>query len=118
MTRKLTCIECPKGCVLSVEVEKDKVVKVSGNLCPKGLVYAASEIENPARILTSAVLGKGLDLKMIPVRTDRPIPKSRLMEAMREIKNLKIEKEVHLGDVIAENFLGLGVNLISTRETK
>ena len=118
MTRKLTCIECPKGCVLSVEVEGDKVVKVSGNLCPKGLVYAASEIENPARILTSAVLTFGQDLKMIPVRTDRPIPKSRLMEAMRKIRRLKIDKPVQVSDVIVQNFLGLGVNLISTRGTK
>jgi CxxC motif-containing protein len=118
MTRKLTCIECPKGCVLSVEVEGAKVVKVSGNLCPKGLTYAAAEIENPQRILTSTVLAKGLPLKMVPVRTDRPIPKGRLMEAMREIRRLRIDKPVQVGDVIAQNFLGLGVDLISTRETK
>jgi len=118
MIRKLTCIECPKGCVLSVEVEGDKVIKVSGNLCPKGLAYAAAEIESPLRILTSTVLTKGLDLKMVPVRTDRPIPKSRLIEAMREIRRLKIDQPVSVGKVIAENFLGLGVNLIVTREGK
>ena len=86
MIKNLTCIECPKGCVLSAEIESGEVVKVSGNLCPKGLPYASSEIENPTRILTSTVLAKGLSLKMVPVRTDRAIPKPRILEAAQEIR--------------------------------
>ena len=115
MIKKLICIECPKSCGLTVDIENYKVVKVTGNLCPKGIPYAASEIENPLRILTSTVLAKGLALKMVPVRTDQPIPKPRLLEAMKEVRRLKIEKEVRLGDVIVQNFLGLGVNLVATR---
>lgn len=116
MVRKLTCIECPKGCSLSVKVKLGAVVMVSGQKCPKGRLYASSEIENPLRTLTSCVLAQGMPFKMVPVRTDRPIPKGLLLEAMAEVKRLKVKKRVHTGDVIARDFLGLGVNLVVTRE--
>ncbi len=116
MIKELTCIECPEGCVLSVDIENCKVVKVTGHKCPKGEKYAKDEIENPLRILASTVLARGLTLKMVPVRTDRPIPKDRIMDAMREIKKIRIDKEVRTGDVIAADFLALGVNLIATRD--
>ncbi len=116
MYKNLICIECPKGCGLSVGIENCRVVKVAGNLCPKGKEYAISEIENPARILTSTVLSEGLALKMIPVRTAAPIPKAKILEAMKGIKRIKINKPVSTGEIIVKNFLGLGVSLISTRQ--
>ncbi len=117
MMKKLTCIECPKGCRLTVDVADDKVVKVAGNECPKGEGYAVFEIENPSRILTSTVSGQGLNLKMIPVRTDNPIPKSRIFDAMEEIKKIRVKRPLNAGDIIVKDFLNLGVNLIATRKT-
>ena len=116
MIRKLTCIECPQGCLLSVDVENGKVAKVTGNKCPKGEKYAESEIENPTRVLTSSVLAEELPLRMIPVRTDRPIPKSAMSKAMAQIKKIKVKQFLHMGDIIVKDFLGLGVNLIATRD--
>jgi CxxC motif-containing protein len=116
MIKTITCIECPVGCALSVDIENCRVIKVSGNKCPKGEPYAASEVENPLRILTSAVLSRNLPLKMVPVRTDKPIPKSRIMEAMAEVKKIKVNKSLKVGETVAANFLGLDVNLIATRD--
>ena len=115
MIKLLTCIECPKGCPLSIEIESCRVIKTSGNECPKGEEYAIQEIEDPMRILTSAVLAEELSLKMVPVRTDKPIPKKRLAEAMEEAKKIRLKEPVKAGSVIVENFLGLGVNLLATR---
>ncbi|MBU4305132.1 MAG: DUF1667 domain-containing protein [Candidatus Omnitrophica bacterium] len=115
MNKRLTCIECPRGCVLSIEIENGKIVSLKGNECPKGEKYAAAEVENPLRILTSAVLAEGLDLKMVAVRTDKPIPKAKLFAAMEEIKKIRLSHPVRCGEVIAENFLGLGVRLLATR---
>ena len=117
MTKKLTCIECPISCALSVDVENCKAVKISGNKCPKGETYAVSEIENPLRVLTSAVVCENLPLKMLPVRTDNPIPKARLMEGMNEIKKIRIKKPVAAGEVLIKNFLGLNADLIAARDT-
>jgi len=115
MIKKFTCIECPRSCVLNVEIENCRVVKVSGNKCPKGEIYARNEVENPLRILTSTVLTEGLPLKLLPVRTDQPIPRSKVAGAAAVIKKLKVNKPVRAGDVIVADFLGLGVNLVATR---
>ncbi|MBI5206554.1 MAG: DUF1667 domain-containing protein, partial [Candidatus Firestonebacteria bacterium] len=90
MIKKITCIECPKGCPLSVAIENNKVVSVEGYICKKGEKYAVNEIENPVRIVTSTVLAQGLSLKMIPVRTDKPISKNKIFDAMNEIKKIRI----------------------------
>jgi CxxC motif-containing protein len=116
MTRIIRCIDCPKGCSLSVDIENSKVVSISGNECPKGEKHAISEVENPVRILTSSVLSNALAMKMIPVRTDGPIPKNAQKKAMEEIKRIRINQPVCVGTVIVENFLELGINLIATRD--
>ena len=116
MNKHLTCIECPKGCALSVDIENCRVVKVSGNQCPKGRDYASSEVENPLRILTAVVLSVGLSMKMVPVRTNRPIPKVKLADAMKEIKDIRVSRPMQIGEAVVEDFIGLGVNLITTRD--
>ena len=116
MIKKLTCIECPKSCALTVDIENCRIVKFGGNECPKGEEYAKTEIENPLRILTGTVLAKGLPFKMIPVRTDKPIPKAKVLEAAAEIKKIRVKIPFRIGDIIVPNFLGLGVNLIATRD--
>ncbi len=118
MQKNLTCIQCPKGCPLSIEIENGKVLKVSGNECAKGETYARQEIENPLRTLTSAVLAKGLELKMVPVKTNHPIPKSKLLEVMEVIKKHKLKKSVKVGGIIIKNIGGLKVDLIATRSAK
>jgi CxxC motif-containing protein len=112
-----TCIECPIGCSLSVDIEDCKVVKVSGHKCPKGEEYARSEAENPLRILTSTVLAEGLPVKMVAVRTDAAIPKAKLMEAMAQVKQVRLRKPMAAGEVIIKDLLGLGANLIVTTGT-
>lgn len=116
MIKRMICIECPKGCALSVDIENCEVKGVQGAKCPKGTAYATAESQNPSRVLTATVLADGLSLKLVPVRTDKPIPKKDLFRAMEEIQKMKIKSSVRCGDVIDANFLGLGVKLSATRE--
>jgi CxxC motif-containing protein len=116
-TKNIICIECPQGCLLSVDHENCKVLNIRGAKCPKGTAYAITEMEDPVRILTSAVLSEAGALKMAPVRTNKPIPKKDLFRAMDEIKKIRLKVPVRPGDVIDADFLGLGVKLISTRGT-
>ncbi len=116
MIRNLTCIECPRSCDLAVDIENCRVVKVSGEKCPKGKDYAVSEVENPQRVLTSTVSARRLSLKMVPVRTDKPIPKDKILDAAEEIRKIRLDKPVKMGEVIARNLSGLGVDLIATRD--
>lgn len=117
MLKQLTCIECPKSCKISVNLDGDKINSITGFQCKKGEAYAREEVIDPKRILTSSVLTKGLELRMIPVRTNKPIPKSKLMEAMEEVRRIRLAKSVNVGDVIQKDFIVPGVDLVATRET-
>ena len=116
MINNMICIECPKGCLLSAEVENCKVVKVAGAKCPKGIIYAATEVENPVRTLTATVFTEGLPLKLVPVKTDKPIPKKDILRAAEEVRKIRITKPLKVGATVAKNFLGLGVKLVATRD--
>jgi CxxC motif-containing protein len=115
MIKHLTCIACPNGCQLEVDEEGGRVIKVTGNKCEKGDVYARQEVENPMRVLSSTILAKGLNLKTVPVRTNKPIPKARIFEAMAEIRKIRLNKPVRAGEVIVKGFLELDVDLIAAR---
>lgn len=115
MQKTLTCIECPKGCKITVDMDGDKITSITGFQCKKGEAYAREEVLDPKRILTSAVLTEGSDLKMLPVRTNKPIPRSKLMDAMGEIKKIRVSKPVNVGDVVCKDFLSAGIDLVATR---
>jgi CxxC motif-containing protein len=116
MTRELICIECPLGCALSADIENNKVVATRGNKCPKGEAYAISEVEAPKRFFTATVLAENLEIKLVPVKTTVPIPKPRIIEAALEVKKIRVSKPVSIGEPIVKNFLGLGVDLVATRQ--
>lgn len=115
MKRQLTCIACPEGCLIEVETDGSRVIGLSGHKCSRGAVYARQETEAPMRTLTTSVLASGLELKMLPVRTSKPIPKGKLFEAMDAVKRLTITAPVKTGAVVVPDFLGLGVDLVACR---
>ena len=112
----MTCIECPQGCRLETEAEGSTVISVTGQKCARGSLYARQETEAPLRTLTTSLLTRGLDPKMLPVRTSRPIPRGKLLEAMIAAKLIVVTSPVKAGDVIAADFLGLGADLVACRE--
>lgn len=118
--RKMTCIVCPIGCRMEVEINSDGSVKsVTGNTCPRGKTYAVSETENPVRTLTTTVKltnsKEAMHEAMLPVKTNSPIPKSKLMEAMKEIREITISAPIKTGDIIKKDFIISGVNLVASK---
>ena len=112
----MTCIVCPVGCEMTVRYEGKRIDSVEGNVCKRGLVYARAEIENPRRTLTTTISVDGGEIKFLPVKTDAPIPKGKLFEAMRAAKLLKAAAPVKLGEVICADFIEQGINLIAGRD--
>ena len=110
--KNITCIVCPNGCEISVE-GKEGDWKISGNACPKGRVFAINEMTNPLRSICSTVRTTFEDYPRLPVRTDREVPKERIFEIMDQINKVIIDNPVHSGDIIIENVLNTGVNIIS-----
>ena len=110
-TKELICIGCPMGCNLTVTVENGEVKSVEGNTCPRGAEYGKNEVLHPVRTLTSTVSVANRDI-MLPVRTDRAIPKECLFEAMKKVNAVSVNAPVSIGDVILSDIYG--ANLIAT----
>lgn len=104
MKRELTCIVCPIGCSLSVELEDGKVIDVKGNTCPRGKAYAENECIAPKRTITTTVKCKNGEI--LPVKTETPIPKEKMFEAMEVINKTNPSLPISVGDVIIENIFG------------
>ena len=85
MKRELTCIICPRGCRLSVDIDNN-TVSVSGNACPKGEKYGIEECVHPTRTLTSVVRVENRENTMLSVKTAAPIPKEHVFDAVEIIK--------------------------------
>lgn len=114
--KDLICIGCPLGCPLTVSMEQGNVLEVAGNTCPCGEAYARKECTNPTRIVTSSVRVKHGSLPMVSVKTASDIPKDKIMECMRILKDINIEAPVAIGDVIFENAASTGVDIIATKD--
>lgn len=117
MIKNLTCIVCPIGCQLTVELDENKkVISVTGNTCKRGEVYANTECTAPRRTITTTVAVRGGGV--VPVKTDGTVPKELMMECMKKINKAIAEPNALLGDVIIKDLLGTGVNVIATRNVK
>ncbi|MGL5067719.1 MAG: DUF1667 domain-containing protein [Sarcina sp.] len=112
MVKKLICIVCPKGCHLTVDTE---LGEVSGNICKRGQIYGLNEVKNPTRIITSTVKINNYDNVVLPVKTKEPIPKGMIFDVMKEINKATVTLPVTVGDVIIDNILNTGVNIVSTK---
>ena len=113
MKKELTCIGCPMGCLLSVEMEDGTVTRVDGNSCLRGDSYAKQECTAPERMLASLMTTDGA--MPISVRTERPVPKASVFRCLAEMRATHPKLPVHIGDVLIENVANTGVSVIATR---
>lgn len=114
-TEELTCIACPRGCRIKMRVKGKEVLKITGNLCKKGINYAKEEFTAPSRILTTTVKVKNAKYSVTPVRTNKPIPKSQIFAAMKILNKVVLKAPVKLGEIVVHNILNTGVDIISSR---
>ena len=114
MERKLTCIVCPLGCEITVQLNGREVTAVTGNTCPRGKEYAQNECTNPQRTVTSTV--RCDDGGLVSVKTDRPIPKEKMAECMARMNETVAKLPVAIGDVLLENVFGSNIVATQNRE--
>ncbi len=112
--RELTCINCPLGCSVTVELEDGQILSVSGNSCPRGDVYARKEVTNPTRVITSSVPVAGGVRSRVSVKTSSDIPKDKLFACMQALSGVIVNAPVHIGDVVVKNAADTGVDIVAT----
>ncbi len=109
-TVKFICIECPIGCNLTVEKNGEELT-VLGNTCKRGEMYAKLEVTSPKRVITTTIGTVGG--KIVAVKTDKPVSKTKMFEYVEKIKRTKAKSGVKIGDIIIEN-IEEGANVIAT----
>lgn len=119
----LTCIICPMGCSMEVEVETNasgqkKVLSVKDNGCKRGEQYAAKEVQNPTRTLTTTMKVEGGELPLVPVKTAGEVPKASLLQCMEVVRRASCKAPVKRGDVLMYDLLGTGVNVVACADIK
>ena len=109
--KEIICITCPRGCHLQV----DENLNVTGNMCPRGAIYAKAELTHPVRMVTSSVSVISESQSRLPVKTKDPIPKELIFKIMEEIEKVEVKAPIKIGDVIIKDVLGTGVDIVATK---
>jgi CxxC motif-containing protein len=115
MTKEFICIVCPRGCNVRAEYDGPDNVVITGNGCVKGDTYVREEIFAPKRTLTAIVKTDSPSHPVLPVKSDKPVPKNMICDFLNEIYSLKIKLPVKTGDILISNVKESGINIIATR---
>lgn len=115
--KQLICINCPRGCHVEIERINDEY-QILGNLCPRGKTYAISELEDPRRTVTAAVLPAKEGIPCAAVRTSAPLPVKLIAPLLNELYSLRLTADAGRGDVLLANYCESGVDVIFTADFK
>lgn len=119
MTRReqsLLCIVCPTGCNGKVTIEDGAVVAMRGYTCKKGRIYVREEVTAPKRTVTTTVRVNGGALPLLPVVSDRPVPKGSIFACLAALRTVTVTAPVAADSVILADVLGLGINFVAARD--
>jgi len=121
MKTALTCISCPLGCAMTAEYETGEggiladTVKVSGNGCARGALYAKDEIAAPKRTVTTTLELRGGGT--VSVKTAAPVPKAEIFAVLAKLKGIEIAPPVRIGQALVKG-VSAGVDMVATEELK
>jgi CxxC motif-containing protein len=115
MPEEVTCIMCPLGCSVEVQIDGQEVSVKKGCRCKEGMKFVKMEAIFPGRILTTTMRTDSSDFPLLPVRSNKEISKEKLLDCVRKISQQNISIPVVLGQTVVENILGSGVDIIACR---
>lgn len=115
---EIICVACPKGCRLEAVRKKDGEILVNNAGCKRGQEYAVGEINDPRRMVASTVRVKNGLHPLLPVYTSAPFPKGQIQKLLAEIRKVQLSAPVKMNQVVIENALGTGINVIASRDLK
>ena len=114
--REIVCLICPNSCVMKVYLDGERILKIEGNMCPRGEEYAKQEVTEPKRIVISVVKVNGGEIPTVSVKTKKPVPKRCISKIMKILSRIKVDAPVSMGQIIVEDVCG--TDIIATRDVK
>jgi CxxC motif-containing protein len=116
ITDEMICITCPMGCTLQVTHDGETLIHVDGNTCNRGLAYVESELTDPRRMVATTVRVKDGLHPLVPVYTENAFPKPQIFTLLQKIREIEVEAPVRADQVIIENALSTGIDVIASRD--
>ena len=116
-THAYLCTGCPLGCRLEVDEDSHgDIIEIRGSSCKRGDRYAKQEHTDPRRGVTTTVAISGALWPRLPVKTSCEIPKDQVLAACRELRSVRVEAPVKMGDVLVVDLLGTGCDVVAARD--
>jgi CxxC motif-containing protein len=113
--KHFVCVVCPIGCEIDVVHDGSKIISTEGNKCEKSEEFVSQELVEPMRILTTTVRIEGSKWLVMPVRTDKPVPKRLFPRIMRQLRRIKLQAPVNMLDIVVSDVLRTGTDIVATR---
>ena len=112
---EIICVACPKGCRLEVHREGSEIL-VMHEGCKRGKEYAVAELTDPRRMVASTVRVSGAAHPLAPVYTAAPFPKDRIPGLLDRLRRVTLKAPVQINQVVLQNALGTGIDVIASRD--
>jgi CxxC motif-containing protein len=112
---KIICIGCPMGCETTLNIDdQGKVIKIVGYQCKEGRQFVIEEYQSPVRVFTATILTENSSRPLLPVKTNRPIIKTKLKEVAKALIKVRAIPPIQVGQIVLQNFLNTGADIIAT----
>ncbi len=115
MDSKITCSICEMACEITIE-QYEKATIISGNRCGRGYQLAEKYLTHDQKIVTGRCLLSGGQLSRLPVSTTKEIPPELIDKVLKMIKKTTVDAPVVRGQIIIENILDTGADVIAQRK--
>lgn len=114
MRKEVVCGLCSERCWLLVEV-KDSL-EVEGNRCGQGEEFVRRWLGRERVSLSALVDVEGGEWPVVPVCTEGLVERDLVGGILEELSRVTLKAPVRRGEVVLENVLGLGIDLVATRD--
>jgi len=109
------CIRCPRGCEVRFDLDEEgQLQDLTGNFCKLGETYVRSELTDPRRTLTTLVRVRHGASPLVPVWTEEPVPKDRVLELAEMLRGITLDAPVKIGQVVLADPLGVGIPVVAS----
>ena len=82
---------------------------------PRSKISPTTWSRPTARVLMRTA-SAAIRLPLLPVVSAKKLPKGRVVECAEALRSVSVAAPVHVGDVVAANILGLGVDIVASRD--
>ena len=114
--KEIICVICPSSCHITVTGDGKEIHSITGFTCKRGKEYGENEYIAPKRTLTTTVKAENYTCPIIPIRSNKALPKEKIFEAMEIIQKTVATPPFYVGKVVIENILDTGVDIVLANE--